>query len=63
MADWIKVVTEIGTTRIRLKSICAYQTNEDASKLLIYTKDNSLFQISEDVEDKFKLLDSEFKIK
>ena len=62
MSDWIKVVTEGGITRIKMKAICAYQITEDMSQLLIYTKDNSLFQVTEDAKANFESLDSHFKI-
>ena len=48
MSEWIKVVTEGGITRIKMKAICAYQITEDETQLLIYTKDNSLFQVTKD---------------
>jgi hypothetical protein len=63
MSDWIKVVTEGGITRIKMKAICAYQITEDETQLLIYTKDNSLFQVTKDAGLNFELLDSHFKIK
>ncbi|MGB0164033.1 MAG: hypothetical protein ACPF9I_01265 [Candidatus Thalassarchaeaceae archaeon] len=62
MSDWIKVVTEGGITRIKMKAICAYQITEDMSQLLIYTKDNSLFQVTKDAKANFESLDSHFKI-
>ncbi|MEK9865324.1 MAG: hypothetical protein VW544_02990 [Euryarchaeota archaeon] len=62
MSDWIKVVTEGGITRIKMKAICAYQITEDMSQLLIYTKDNSLFQVTKDAKASFESLDSHFKI-
>ena len=62
MSDWIKVVTEGGITRIKMKAICAYQITEDKSQLLIYTKDNSLFQVTKDAKASFESLDSHFKI-
>ena len=63
MSEWIKVVTEGGITRIKMKAICAYQITEDETQLLIYTKDNSLFQVTKDAGLNFELLDSHFKIK
>ena len=62
MSDWIKVVTEGGITRIKMKAICAYQITEDMNQLLIYTKDNSLFQVTKDAKASFESLDSHFKI-
>ena len=63
MSEWIKVVTEGGITRIKMKAICAYQITKDETQLLIYTKDNSLFQVTKDAGLNFELLDSHFKIK
>ena len=62
MSEWIKVVTEGGITRIKMKAICAYQITEDETQLLIYTKDNSLFQVTKDAKANFESLDSYFKI-
>jgi hypothetical protein len=53
--------TEGGMTRIRLDAICAYQEME-GSKLLVYTQDNSLFEIIEDIASTISKLDSEFSI-
>ena len=57
------MVTEGGITRIKMKAICAYQITEDEAQLLIYTKDNSLFQVTKEAGLNFELLDSHFKIK
>ena len=46
-----------------MKAICAYQITEDEAQLLIYTKDNSLFQVTKEAGLNFELLDSHFKIK
>ncbi len=64
MTKWINAMTEIGMTRIRMDSICAYQSIRDAggdsSSLLIYTADNTLFEIIENSEEIASLLDSSF---
>lgn len=60
MSDWIKVTTEGGITRIRTDAICAYQASDDGKKLLIYTKDNSLFEITDDIMSTLGILDSKF---
>ena len=60
MSKWIKVTTEGGMTRIRTKAICAYQVSDDGKKLLIYTKDNSLFEITDDIMSTLGILDSKF---
>ena len=62
MTSWIKAMTEGGITRIRLSAICAYQETADGSKLLVYTRDNSLFEIVEDIEATISKLDSEFNV-
>ncbi len=62
MTNWIKAMTAVGMTRIRMDAICAYQEKDDGSKLLVYTKDNSLFEIVEDIEPTIKKLDSDFNI-
>ena len=55
-------MTEGGMTRIRLDAICAYQEAGGGSKLLVYTRDNSLFEIIEDIEATISKLDSEFNV-
>ena len=62
MTDWIKVMTEGGMTRIRMDAICAYQEIDGGKKLLVYTQDNSLFEIVEDISTITSKLDSEFNI-
>ena len=47
-------------TRIKMDAICAYQETEDGGKLLVYTKDNSLFEIVKDTQATMDKLDSEF---
>ena len=49
-------------TRIRMDAICAYQETDGGRKLLVYTKDNSLFEIVEEIEATISILDSEFSI-
>ncbi|MBH33176.1 MAG: hypothetical protein CMB75_02100 [Euryarchaeota archaeon] len=60
MSKWIKATTEGGITRIRMDAICAYQASDDGKKLLIYTKDNSLFDIIDDTNSILAILDSKF---
>jgi len=62
MTGWIKAMTEVGMTRINMDAICAYQETEDGGKLLVYTKDNSLFEIVEGIESTMEKLDSEFGV-
>ena len=62
MAGWLKAMTEGGMTRIKMGAICAYQETEGGSKLLVYTKDNSLFEIVEDIQATISKLDSEFGV-
>tara|TARA_B100001109_G_C18818331_1_gene453214 strand:+ start:504 stop:698 length:195 start_codon:yes stop_codon:yes gene_type:complete len=62
MTNWIMAMTEVGMTRIRMDAICAYQEIDEGSKLLVYTQDNSLFEIVEDIANITSRLDSEFSI-
>ena len=62
MTGWIKAMTEGGMTRIRMDAICAYQETEGGGKLLVWTKDSSLFEIVEDIQDTTSKLDSEFGV-
>ena len=62
MTGWIKAMTEGGMTRIKMDAICAYQETEDGGKLLVYTKDNSLFEIVDDIQSTIDKLDNEFGI-
>ena len=62
MTGWIKAMTEGGMTRIKMDAICAYQETEDGGKLLVYTKDNSLFEIVVDIQATMNKLDSEFGV-
>tara|TARA_B100000683_G_scaffold273898_1_gene320629 strand:+ start:730 stop:921 length:192 start_codon:yes stop_codon:yes gene_type:complete len=62
MTGWIKAMTEGGMTRIKMDAICAYQETEDGGKLLVYTKDNSLFEIVDDIQSTIDKLDNEFGV-
>ena len=62
MINWIVAMTEGGMTRIRMDAICAYQEIDGGRKLLVYTQDNSLFEIVEDITTITSKLDSEFNI-
>jgi|TARA_B100002019_G_scaffold277466_1_gene277325 hypothetical protein len=62
MTGWIKAMTEGGMTRIKMDAICAYQETEGGGKLLVYTKDNSLFEIVDDIQDTISKLDDEFGV-
>jgi hypothetical protein len=62
MTNWIMAMTEVGMTRIRMDAICAYQEIDGGRKLLVYTQDNSLFEIVEDIATITSKLDSEFSI-
>jgi len=62
MTNWIMAMTEGGMTRIRMDAICAYQEIDGGKKLLVYTQDNSLFEIVEDITTITSKLDSEFNI-
>ncbi|MCP2502606.1 MAG: hypothetical protein NLN66_00930 [Candidatus Thalassarchaeaceae archaeon] len=65
MSMWIRAMTDLGPTRIRVQTICAYQFIEkhenEAEVLLIYTADNTLFEIHENVSGLLELLDSTFE--
>ena len=65
MTKWINAMTEIGMTRIRMDAICAYQSiKSEAGKsdsLLIYTSDNTLFEIIDNAEEIAGILDSNFE--
>ena len=62
---WIKAMTDLGPTRIRVQSICAYQHilehDNESEVLLIYTADNTLFEIHENVTGLLEILDSNFQ--
>ncbi|MDP6328527.1 MAG: hypothetical protein QGG22_01740 [Candidatus Thalassarchaeaceae archaeon] len=58
-------MTDLGPTRIRVQSICAYQYIKEESGedevLLIYTADNTLFEIHENVSEVLETLDNNFE--
>jgi hypothetical protein len=60
--NWIKALTEMGMTRIRMDAICAYQEIDSEDKLLIYTSDNTMFVVVEDCEAITKKLDTNFNV-
>ena len=66
MTKWIKAMTDIGMTRIRMDAICAYQSvrdeGGDSQALLIYTSDNTLFEIIENIDELVGILDSTFEL-
>ena len=66
MTKWIKAMTDIGMTRIRMDAICAYQSGQDeggdSQALLIYTSDNTLFEIIENIDELVGILDSTFEL-
>ena len=65
MTKWIRAMTDIGMTRIRMDAICAYQSIDndggDSNSLLIYTSDNTLFEIIEIIDELVGVLDSAFE--
>ena len=65
MSMWIKAMTDLGPTRIRVQSICAYQHiiehDNESEVLLIYTADNTLFEIHENVTGLLEMFDSNFQ--
>jgi hypothetical protein len=65
MTKWIMAMTDIGMTRIRMDAICAYQSisndGTDSQALLIYTSDNTLFEIIDNIDELVGVLDSTFE--
>ena len=65
MTKWIRAMTDIGMTRIRMDAICAYQSIDndggDSNSLLIYTLDNTLFEIIDNIDELVGVLDSAFE--
>ena len=65
MTKWIMAMTDIGMTRIRMDAICAYQSIDNdggaPKSLLIYTSDNTLFEIIENIDELVGVLDSAFE--
>ena len=55
MTKWIRAMTDIGMTRIRMDAICAYQSIDndggDSKSLLIYTSDNTCLLYTSDAAD------------
>ena len=55
MTKWIRAMTDIGMTRIRMDAICAYQSIDndggDSKPILIYRLDNTLFEIIENIDE------------
>ncbi len=66
MNMWILVETEVGPTRINSNSICAYQKPTDqppnGESLLIYTLDNTLFDVNKNCDEVIEILDAHFMI-
>ena len=64
MTKWIKAMTDIGMTRIITDASCAYQSIDDvggdSKPLLIYTSDNTLLEINENIDELVCVLDSTF---
>ena len=62
---WIKAMTDLGPTRIRVQSICAYQHiiehDNESEVLLISTADYTLFVIQVNVTVLLEMLDSNFQ--
>jgi len=65
MTNWIREMTDIVMTRIRMDAVCAYQAIDndggDQKPLLIYTSDNALFEIIENIDELVGVLDSTFE--
>jgi|TARA_B110000467_G_C18335392_1_gene497138 hypothetical protein len=66
MNMWILVETEVGPTRINTNAICAYQKPKEqpnnGESLLIYTSDNTLFDVNKNCENIIQILDNHFDI-
>jgi hypothetical protein len=66
MNMWILVETEVGPTRINTDTICAYQKPTDqptpGESLLIYTSDNTLFDVNKNCDKIIDILDNHFNI-
>ena len=65
MTKWIRAMTDIGMTRIRMDAICAYQSIDndggDSKPILIYRLDNTLFEIIENIDELVVVLYSIFE--
>ena len=64
MTNWIREMTDIGMTRIITDASCEYQSIDevggDSKPLLIYTSDNILLEINENIDELVCVLDSTF---
>ena len=62
MTNWIREMTDIGMTRIITDASCEYQSIDDvggdSKPLLIYTSDNTLLEINENINELVCVLDS-----
>ena len=65
MTNWIREMTDIGMTRIITDASCEYQSIDDdggdSKPLLIYTSDNTLLEINENIDELVCVLDSTFE--
>ena len=65
MTNWIREMTDIGMTRIITDASCVYQSIDDvggdSKPLLIYTSDNTLLEINENIDELVCVLDSTFE--
>ena len=65
MTSWIREMTDIGMTRIITDASCEYQSIDDvgggSKPLLIYTSDNTLLEINENIDELVCVLDSTFE--
>ena len=65
MTNWIREMTDIGMTRIITDASCEYQSIDDVGgdfkPLLIYTSDNTLLEINENIDELVCVLDSTFE--
>ena len=65
MTNWIREMTDIGMTRIITDASCEHQSIDDvggdSKPLLIYTSDNTLLEINENIDELVCVLDSTFE--
>mgnify|MGYP003321805419 CR=1 FL=1 len=65
MTNWTRAMTDIGMLRIRMEAISAVQSFDndggDSKPLPIYTSDNILFEIIENIDELVDVLDSTFE--
>ena len=59
--NWIKALTEMGMTRIRMDAICAYQEIDSEYGVDLHF-DNTMFVVVEDCESITEKLDSNFNV-